>query len=115
MQPLVEERAKLDKDRKEDNKTVEAFERKIRALKEEEKRTNQRFERDIKKLQRKQEHIKNKNQDIEKRKLVHFENLGKKMNEVRVKDKAINAFYTQIDKIDKTIKDLKEQIQSLSQ
>lgn len=113
MQPLVEESTKLEKDRKEDYKAVETFQRKTDALKEEEKRKNHRFERDIKKLQRKQENIKRKNEDIEKRKLVHFESLGKKMNEVRVKDKAINAFYTQIDKIDKTINELKEQIQSL--
>ena len=115
MQPLVEESAKLEKDSKENHKAVEAFERKIKALKEEEKRKNHRFEREIKKVQRKQEQIKSKNEDIEKRKLIHYENLGKKMNEVRVKDKAINDFYTQIDKIDETIKDLKEQIQGLLQ
>ena len=68
----------------------------------------------LKKFQKKQEHIKRKNEDIEKRKLLHFESLGKKMNEIRVKDKKINTFYTQIDKIDEIIKELKAEIQSLS-
>jgi chromosome segregation ATPase len=113
MQPLLEKRAYLENESKENHKTVEAFLRKIKTLKEEERRKSHKFDRDIKKIQKKQEHIKKKNEDIEKRKLFHFESLGKKMNEIRVKDKNISTFYPQIDKIDKTIEELKAQIQSL--
>jgi len=113
LKPFVEERTKLEKDGKENHKAIEAFERRIKALKDEERRQNHRFERDIKKFQRKQEQIKKKNEDIEKRRILQFESLGKKMNEIRIKDNKINGFYTQIDKIDQAIKELQTQIQSL--
>lgn len=110
---IEEERSAIEKEKKEAQLIIDVFNQKRRALQEEERQRVKEFEREIREWQRAKENIQKKKAGIESQKLPCYESLGKLVDKARVESEGFVPLYSQIDRIDKRLQDLKARIEDL--
>ena len=94
-------------------KKIIESENKIKKIEKDKREQTRIFQKETKEWKRSKEKSQKKIKDIERHKEPLFESLGKLTNENRVADKSLTPFYSQIDKTNKRIKEIEENIKNL--
>jgi chromosome segregation ATPase len=110
---LVEKRLNLEKERKDHQKKIEDFDKKLKMIEEGGKKRIREFHKEIKEWKRNKEKLHEKIEIIEKKKEPFFVRLGKQADETRETQEELSVFYSQIDRSNERIGDLEQQIKNL--
>jgi chromosome segregation ATPase len=110
---LVEKRLNLEKERKILQEKCEEFDKKHKKVEEGGKKRIKEFQKEIKEWQKDREKLREKIEDIEKKKVPLFERLGIKAGETRLHQEKLSLFYSQIDHANERIRELEKQIKDL--
>ncbi len=113
LKALREKKTALEKEIENYQKKIIECENRIKKV-EKEKRENTRIsQKEIKEWKRSKEKSQKKIKDIERNKEPLFDGLGKIIDEHRVENKKLAPFYSQIDRINRRIKEVQENIKNL--
>jgi chromosome segregation ATPase len=110
---LRKEKTEIAKEKTALQEMVELCERRIKEIEEAKNEQRHRFLREAQVWQKEKEKIHDKLREIVKQKEPLFESLGKLIDDLRVDNELLDAFYSQIDKVDKRIRELERQTQNL--
>ena len=110
---LRKERTEIAKEKEALQEMVELCERRIKEIEEAKNEQRHKFLREAQVWQRDKEKIHDQLREIVKQKEPLFESLGKLIDELRIDNELLDTFYSQIDKVDKRIREIERQIQSL--
>lgn len=110
---LVTKRLELEKERKQHQEKIDAWDKKVNATEEGGKKRIREFHREIKEWKKNKEKLLEKIEHIEEKKIPLFMRLGKQTDESRHNQQELSLFYSQIDRFNQRIHDLERQIKNL--
>lgn len=113
LQALREKRSTLEKEIEKLQKKIVENENKIKKIDKDKREQTRNFQKEIKEWKKSKEKSQKKIKDIERHKAPLFESLGKIANENRVDNKQLTPFYSQIDRTNRRIKEVEENIKNL--
>lgn len=113
LQALREKKSAAEKEIEKFQKKIIDCENKIKKIEKEKKEHTRSSQKGIKELKRNKEKSQKKIKDIERYKEPLFDGLGKIIDENRVENKKLSPFYSQIDRTNRRIKEVKENIKNL--
>ena len=113
LQTLRENKSALEKTVEKFQKKIIELENKIKKIEKEKREQTRVFQKEIKEWKKVKEKSQKKIKDIERQKEPLFESLGKNIDEHRIDNKKLAAFYTQIDRTNRRIKEVEENIKNL--
>ncbi len=110
---LVEKRLALEKDRKAHQEKVEEFDKKIHKIEEAGKKRIHEFHKEIREWKKNEEKVREKIEDLAKKKEPLFARLGTQADETRMDEEGLVLLYSQIDRSKDRIGELEQQIKNL--
>lgn len=113
LQALRENKSAIEMEIEKFQKKIIESENKIKKIEKDKRELTRNFQKETKEWKRSKEKSQKKIKDIEKHKEPLFESFGKLINENRVDDKKLAPFYSQIDRTNKRIKEVEENIKNL--
>ncbi|MGD8534995.1 MAG: hypothetical protein PVF66_04025 [Candidatus Aminicenantes bacterium] len=113
LQALREKKSAMEMEIDKFQKKILESENKIKKIEKEKREQTRTFQKETKEWKRSKEKSQKKIKDIERHKEPLFESLGKLINEHRIDDKNLTPFYSQIDRTNKRIKEVEENIKNL--
>ncbi len=113
LQVLREKKSAMEMEIDKFQKKIIESENKIKKIEKEKKEQTRNFQKETKEWKRNKEKSQKKIKDIEKHKEPLFEGLGKLINQHRVENKKLTPFYSQIDRTNRRIKEVEENIKNL--
>lgn len=113
LQALREKKSAAEKEIEKFQKKIIDCENKIKKIEKEKKEHTRSSQKGIKEWKRSKEKSQKKIKDIERYKEPLFDGLGKIIDEHRVENKKLSPFYSQIDRTNRRIKEVKENIKNL--
>ena len=113
LQALRENKSAMEMEINKFQKKIIESENKIKKIEKDKRELTRNFQKETKEWKRSKEKSQKKIKDIEKHKEPLFESFGKLINEHRVEDKKLAPFYSQIDRTNKRIKEVEENIKNL--
>jgi len=109
----VQEKSNLERLIKQQRKRIEGYDQRIKKIQDEGKKKTEDLQKEIKKWEQKKIEIQENIENTNKKKAPLFEHLGKIANKSRIQKNELEAFYSQIDMINKRIEELEQQIENL--
>ena len=103
----------MEKKQKKHQEKIEEFDKKRKMIEEDGKKRIREYQKEIKEWSRTKEKLREKIENIEKKKEPLFVCLGKQSDESRVNQEELSVFYSQIDRSNERIDDLEQQIKNL--
>ena len=113
LQALRENKSAMEMEIEKFQKKIIESENKIKKIEKDKRELTRNFQKETKEWKRSKEKSQKKIKDIEKHKEPLFESFGRLINELRVNDKKLAPFYSQIDRTNKRIKEVEENIKNL--
>ena len=113
LQALRENKSAIEMEIEKFQKKIIESENKIKKIEKDKRELTRNFQKETKEWKKSKEKSQKKIKDIEKHKEPLFESFGKLINEHRVEDKKLASFYSQIDRTNKRIKEVEENIKNL--
>jgi chromosome segregation ATPase len=113
LEELRKDKPELEKEIKNLQRKINDYERTIKNIEKEKKEKRGVILKETKELRKDISTVQKKIKETEKQKEPLFEDLGKVIDEFRVENKELTPLYSQIDKINKRIQDIEEQIQNI--
>lgn len=113
LQTLREKKSAMEMDIDKFQKKIIESENKIKKIEKDKREQTRIFQKEIKEWKRNKEKSQKKIKDIERNKEPLFESLGKLTNEHRVDNKNLTPFYSQIDRSNRRIKEIEDNIKNL--
>jgi hypothetical protein len=113
LQALREKKSTMEMEIDKFQKKIIESENKIKKIEKDKREQTRIFQKETKEWKRSKEKSQKKIKDIKRHKEPLFESFGKLINEHRVNEKKLAPFYSQIDRTNKRIKEVEENIKNL--
>jgi len=113
LQALREKKSAMEMEIDKFQKKIIESENKIKKIEKDKREQTRIFQKETKEWKKSKEKSQKKIKDIERHKEPHFESFGKLINENRVDNEKLTPFYSQIDRTNKRIKEIAENIKNL--
>lgn len=110
---ILQEKDELEKEKKKIQEKSDELRRKKKNREEEEKSKNAEFNKEIKEWERNKEKVLGKIKKIERQKEPLFKNFGKLVNKERIEHKELIIFYSKVDRRNKRIEEIRNQMKEL--
>ena len=110
---LIDDKAELETEEDKMQSKIDEIQQKINEINEEQKQFTRKHQKEIKEWEKTRNKTEDKIKSFEQEEIPLFESFGKILDAERIEHKELEVFYSQIDRINSKIQELKKQIDDL--